>query len=345
MALRRLQSLCSLYRTAGIRESSYLLGSSRSYSTAISIAPELNRRSVSSCFYKAHNAFPLTRGSTMTPRSTMAAELLIFSNDTRSLSTQVKAPPQARQMGALKVSMTSPGFIYEPYAPREQIPFWRRWFTRSGWKRTKDDIILELKSAYAINKLRKSGYSKQKFYNEAVELYLEALKNEIKQRESVWSKVHWEMFMPTVKMRTLRARLAIDRNDHNKVFIQLTLEFLTKQRFEAYNSKGDVVAGDKSKEVLVRDIWFQALPGINFGSSRCIEAWSSLSNKPEWGTGNICSLNMMLCPILIHIVSHNAMPLSLLKGNWTGQVDFEADGIIAMCLNQHVCRENPIKQQ
>ncbi|KAF3943870.1 hypothetical protein CMV_029607 [Castanea mollissima] len=279
MALRRLQTLRSLYRTAGIRESSYLLGSSRSYSTAISNVPELNQRSVSSCLYKAHDAFPLTRGSTMTLRSTMAAELLIFSNDTRSLSTQVKAPPQARQMGALKVSMTSPGFIYEPYAPREQIPFWRRWFTRSGWKRTKDDIIVELKSAYAINKLRKSGYSKQKFYNEAVELYKEintlmangdksllrkavtekmysALKNEIKQRESVWSKVYWEMIMPIVKMRTLRARLiGVDRNDLNKVFIQLTLEFLTKQKFEAYDSKGDVVAGDKSKEVLVRDIW------------------------------------------------------------------------------------------
>nr|XP_023897943.1 39S ribosomal protein L45, mitochondrial-like isoform X2 [Quercus suber] len=241
--------------------------------------PELNQRSVSSCLYKAHNAFPLTPGSTMTLRSTMAAELLIFSNDTRSLSTQVKAPPQARQMGALKVSMTSPGFIYEPYAPREQIPFWRRWFTRSGWKRTKDDIILELKSAYAINKLRKSGYSKQKFYNEAVELYKEintlmangdksllrkavtekmysALKNEIKQRESMWSKVYWEMIMPIVKMRTLRARLiGVDRNDLNKVFIQLTLEFLSKQKFEAYDSNGDVVAGDKSKEVLVRDIW------------------------------------------------------------------------------------------
>ncbi|KAM3752769.1 hypothetical protein ACB098_03G044100 [Castanea mollissima] len=279
MALRRLQTLRSLYRTAGIRESSYLLGSSRSYSTAISNVPELNQRSVSSCLYKAHDAFPLTRGSTMTLRSTMAAELLIFSNDTRSLSTQVKAPPQARQMGALKVSMTSPGFIYEPYAPREQIPFWRRWFTRSGWKRTKDDIIVELKSAYAINKLRKSGYSKQKFYNEAVELYKEintlmangdksllrkavtekmysALKNEIKQRESVWSKVYWEMIMPIVKMRTLRARLiGVDRNDLNKVFIQLTLEFLSKQKFEAYDSKGDVVAGDKSKEVLVRDIW------------------------------------------------------------------------------------------
>lgn len=215
----------------------------------------------------------------MTLRSTMAAELLIFSNDTRSLSTQIKAPPQARQMGALKVSMSSPGFIYEPYAPREPIPFWRRWFTRSGWKRTKNDVILELKSAYAINKLRKTGYSKKKFYNEAADLYKEintlmangnktllrkavtenmysTLKNEIKQRESMWSKVYWEMVIPIVNMRTLRARLiGVDRNDLNKVFIQLTLEFLTKQKFEAYDSKGAVVAGDKSKEVLVRDIW------------------------------------------------------------------------------------------
>lgn len=280
MALRRLQTLRSLYWTAGIRESSYLLGSSRSYSTVISNVPELNARSNSSCLYKAYNASPLTCGrNTMTLRSTMAAELLIFSNDTRSLSTQIKAPPQARQMGALKVSMSSPGFIYEPYAPREPIPFWRRWFTRSGWKRTKNDVILELKSAYAINKLRKTGYSKKKFYNEAADLYKEintlmangnktllrkavtenmysTLKNEIKQRESMWSKVYWEMVIPIVNMRTLRARLiGVDRNDLNKVFIQLTLEFLTKQKFEAYDSKGAVVAGDKSKEVLVRDIW------------------------------------------------------------------------------------------
>lgn len=279
MALTRLQTLRALYGTAGIRESSNLLGSSRSYSNAISHVPELNQRSISSCLYKVHNAFPFTRGCTMTLRSTMAAELLIFSNDTRLFSTQVKPPPQARKMGALKVSMLSPGFIYEPYAPREPISFWQRWFTRSGWKRTKEDIILELKNAYAISKLRKSGYSKQKFYSEAVNMYKEintlmadgdkttlrkaatermysALKNEIKQRESMWSKVYWEMVEPVVKIRTLRARLiGVDRNDFNKVFIQLTLEFLTKQKFEAYDSKGSVVAGDKVKEVLVRDVW------------------------------------------------------------------------------------------
>lgn len=85
---------------------------------------------------------------------------------------------------------------------------------------------------------------------------MKALKNDIKQRESMWSTVYWELVEPAVKIRTLRARLiGVDRSDINKVFIQLTLDFLTKQKFEAYNSNGAVVAGDKNKEVLVRDIW------------------------------------------------------------------------------------------
>ncbi|CAL5401225.1 unnamed protein product [Camellia sinensis] len=33
------------------------------------------------------------------------------------------------------------------------------------------------------------------------------LKNEIKQRESMWSAVYWELVEPVVKIRTLRARL------------------------------------------------------------------------------------------------------------------------------------------
>ncbi|XP_024031483.1 39S ribosomal protein L45, mitochondrial [Morus notabilis] len=282
MASRKLHTIRSLYRTAQIRGPSYMFGSSTSYSSGIANEVyEFNFRkmSSSSSLFKAHNALPWTPRSALTLRSTMAAELDIFSYDIRLATTQVKAPPQARQMGAVKVSMLSPGFVYEPYAPREKIPFWRRWFTRSGWKRTKEDIILELKSAYAIAKLRKSGYSKQLFYKEAVEMYKEintlfangdknslrkavtekmysALKNEIKQRETIWSKVYWEMVEPVVKMRTMRARLiGVDRNDVNRVFIQLTIEFLTKQKFEAYDLDGKVVAGDKSKEVLVKDIW------------------------------------------------------------------------------------------
>ncbi|KAF7138833.1 hypothetical protein RHSIM_Rhsim07G0179300 [Rhododendron simsii] len=346
MAFGRLHTIRSLYRTAEVRQFSSLLGSLKSYSNVIVNVPETNFRGISSVSYECNHDLAWTSRKTKPLRCTMATELYVYMGDRRSVTTQAKAPPQARQTGSFKVSMTSPGIIYEPYAPREPIAFWRRWFTRSGWRRTKEDVLLELRSAYAITKLRKSGYSKQKFYNEALALYKEintqiaagdktslrkavtenmysGLKNEIKQRESRWSTLYWELVEPVVKIRTLRARMAIgtmlgcinfwfivvgllpcfwyliirekelaprcsaaaaaswqclmslvapfstgipgnascrgvigvDRNDVNKVFIQLTLEFLTKQKFEAYDSKGAIVAGDKNKEVLVRDIW------------------------------------------------------------------------------------------
>uniref|UniRef100_A0A0D9X282 Large ribosomal subunit protein mL45 n=1 Tax=Leersia perrieri TaxID=77586 RepID=A0A0D9X282_9ORYZ len=193
--------------------------------------------------------------------------------------TSSKVPVGARRVG-MKVVMMSPGFVYEPYSIRERISFWRRWFTLSGWRRTKEDVILEMKNAYAVSKLRKkTGYTKKQFYDQAFKIYKEVntltargdtsslrkiltermhstIKNELKKRQSMWSSVHWELVEPAVSIRTLRARMiGLDKNDLDKAFIQLTLEFVTKQKFEAYNSKGEVVSGDKSKEVLVKDIW------------------------------------------------------------------------------------------
>ncbi|XP_031403176.1 39S ribosomal protein L45, mitochondrial-like isoform X2 [Punica granatum] len=273
MAFRGLlQGARSLHRAPQLQGSPYLLGNSRSYSRVISSG------CIFSLSHEDQNAPLLPRGSAMTLHSTKTTALSIYVNSVRSLATQVKPSAQARQRGA-QISMFSPGFVYEPYAPREPIPFWKRWFTRSGWRRTKDDVILELKSAYAIAKLRRTGYTKQQFYLEAIDLYKKinflvahgdkkslrklvtekmysTLKNDIKQRTSMWSTVYWDMVEPAVKIRTLRARLiGVDKNDVNKVFVQLTLEFLTKQRFEAYDSNGKVVAGDKNKEILVRDIW------------------------------------------------------------------------------------------
>ncbi|KAK6915544.1 Tim44-like domain [Dillenia turbinata] len=350
MAFSRIQAIRKSYRVVEFREPLSLFGSLRTYSTSISNVVEISWsctssawkgtsapmwdpvhkiicRSISSCSNLSYKSLPWTPGHTRTPNHTTAADLQIFFNGVRLLTAQAKAPAQARHMGAVKVSMTSPGFVYDPYEPREPIPFWKRYFTRSGWRRTKEDIMLEMKSAYATAKLRKKGYSKQRIYAEALDLYKEqrnlhafegiqvdihgekwefgevintymangdktslrkpvtekmysTLKNEIKQRESVWSKVYWEFVEPPVKIRTLRARLAsiiflsifldylkfamfshigVDKNDLEKVFVQLTLEFLTKQviveKFEAYDSSGAVVAGDKNKEVLVRDIW------------------------------------------------------------------------------------------
>uniref|UniRef100_A0A0D3GU95 Large ribosomal subunit protein mL45 n=1 Tax=Oryza barthii TaxID=65489 RepID=A0A0D3GU95_9ORYZ len=207
-------------------------------------------------------------------------ELLFQINHTRSMSTAAQAEPPslskaptpsqtsskvplgARKVG-MKVVMMSPGFVYEPYSIREPIPFWKsslpfpntdpsasfqdrivrvssfklntkRWFTPSGWRRTKEDVILEMKNAYAVSRLRKkTGYTKKEFYDQAFKIYKETIKNELKKRQSMWSSVHWELVVPAVCIRTLRARM----------------------KFEAYNTKGEVVSGDKSKEVLVKDIW------------------------------------------------------------------------------------------
>ncbi|KNA20101.1 hypothetical protein SOVF_055450 [Spinacia oleracea] len=259
MALLRSNAIRNLSKLSRIQQHSFALGSSRSYSNAVISGPQGNSCSSNSFSYKSHN-YPLICGRAGVLRSSMAAELSVFLCEARSLSTKAKAPPQGRAMGTMQVTMLSPGFIYEPYAPREPISFLKRWFTRSGWGRTKEDMIIELKSAYAISKLRKFGYSKQGFYKEAFEIFKEintslahgdktslrklvtdktfsVLKNDIKNRETMWSTVYWELIEPAVKIRTLRARLiGVDRNDLKKVFIQLTLEFLTKQ-------------------ILVRDIW------------------------------------------------------------------------------------------
>lgn len=281
MALARLRTIRNLYRSFEFRECSNFallsgIGSSRNYSNALVDVSGINRKGVSSCILKGQNDLIWACGNIQTFPGT---KVHVFLDGRRAVATKVNAPPQARLMGGMSVSISSPGIIYEPYAPREQIPFWRRWFTRSGWRRTKEDIMLEMKSAYAISKLRKCGYSRKVFYKEASKLYKEintliargdkrslrkavtenmysVLKNEIKQRESRWSSVYWEVVEPTIKIRTLRARLiGVDQNDHSKAFIQLTLEFLSKQKFEAYDSKGKVVAGNKNKEVLVLDIW------------------------------------------------------------------------------------------
>ncbi|MED6135210.1 hypothetical protein PIB30_044129 [Stylosanthes scabra] len=283
--MKRFQFLRTLYRASSYSSpssssSSYLLRSScRSYSSALSNGSECSFRSFYPHLYNGHNEFSFASVKALTLRSTMVAELSLFANDKRLFSTQVKTPPaHARSVGQ-QIAITSLGFVYEPYKPREKIPLWKRLFTKAGWRRTKEDMILALRSAYAIAKLRKKGYSKKIFYTEVANNYKEintliaigdkkslrklvtenmysGLKNEIKQRESVWSKVYWEMVEPVVSIRTLRARLiGVDRKDHNKAFIQLTLEITTKQKFEAYNLKGAVVAGDKNKEVLVRDIW------------------------------------------------------------------------------------------
>ncbi|GAA0160428.1 ribosomal protein [Lithospermum erythrorhizon] len=279
MSIARHNTFRNLLQSHQTHNVSHWFGSSRSFASRIANDSKCWRNvsdtNFSRIMYRSMSSYPCKNSDDLP--WTSSGRIMRSETDkefsslhyVRLMATQTNPPTQSRQMGALKMAMVSPGILYEPYAPREKVSFWRRWFTKDGWKRTKEDIVIELKSAY----------SKQKFYNEAVLLYKEInsliangdkgalrkmvtenmysiLKNEIKNRESKWNRVYWELIEPVVKIRTLRARLiGVDKSDLNKAFIQLTLEFLVKQKFEAYDPKGVVVAGDKDKEILVRDIW------------------------------------------------------------------------------------------
>ncbi|ONK62874.1 uncharacterized protein A4U43_C07F9030 [Asparagus officinalis] len=276
MALARFQLIRRLHRSWQPLQTPSI---SRSYRIcSVAANGGISHPSTVTCSYTIKNI--LDQNAMVSASDHEVSELPVNARSARLMSTSTEKLPRGARQVALKVAMLSPGFVYEPYKPREPISFWQRWFTRSGWKRTKEDAILELKSAYAITRLRKTtGYSKKLFYQHAVRLYKEintlmaigdikslrkastekmysTLKNELKRRESMWSSVHWELVEPIVSIRTLRARMiAIDKDNLDKAFVQLTIEFIAKQKFEAYDSKGIVVSGDKMKEVLVRDIW------------------------------------------------------------------------------------------
>jgi large subunit ribosomal protein L45 len=107
--VRRFQTVRSLLKTAGSRESSSLpfrngnefsliqigddfrFGCWRSYHSSLCHVPEAHGKSAYSRLYEGHSV------NTHLLRSTMIAEFLPFMNEKRSATTQVKAPPQLQK--------------------------------------------------------------------------------------------------------------------------------------------------------------------------------------------------------------------------------------------------------
>eukprot|EP00250_Pteridium_aquilinum_P007146 c16930_g1_i1 orf=298-978(-) len=139
-------------------------------------------------------------------------------------------PPHLQRQIGMKLYREFTGVIIEPYRVRTRFPFFKRWFTREGWQQIREYLIHQLKTAYTLAKLRqKTGYNKKKFYTEACALYkeismaiaegnrnalrllvtenmLSILKKEMKQREGVWARVHWETVGP-LRIDTLQGRM------------------------------------------------------------------------------------------------------------------------------------------
>jgi large subunit ribosomal protein L45 len=79
-------------------------------------------------------------------------------------------------------------------------------------------------------------------------------------KQAGWERIVWRMLDPPgtgkSKVKILQASIAaMDPRLTGPVFIQLTLDIQSKQSFAAYNSKGQLVAGDPDEALNVVDQW------------------------------------------------------------------------------------------
>ncbi|KAL3156146.1 hypothetical protein ABBQ32_012436 [Trebouxia sp. C0010 RCD-2024] len=187
--------------------------------------------------------------------------------------------------GMIKAVFISPNVLMEPYTgPGVPLPFLQSWFTLSGWRARKERTMSNLKSMYAIAKLKKNikGFGLRVFKEEALQVYKETcqllaegdqsrlrqattpalfdnMKREIKARQDGgWKSVRWSMVKPPKlgQMDILHGRImAQNPKDDKSAWVQLTVQIPSEQTFAAYNGKRVLVAGDPDKPIKVVDTW------------------------------------------------------------------------------------------
>ncbi|KAK9835432.1 hypothetical protein WJX74_000048 [Apatococcus lobatus] len=190
-----------------------------------------------------------------------------------------------RGMIAIKPNhVLSPNILIDPYRGEPpRLPL-SSWFTLSGWKERIRRWQGSALNVFVISRCRKyiPGWSLKGFKQEALDLYEQScldlargdynalrnistpklsseLKSQLRQRVSGgWKRVHWEMAdRPTLRqLQLLRARIGVmNQHDPQTWHVQLTVRFESKQRFAAFDGKGDTMAGSMTTDIPVTDYW------------------------------------------------------------------------------------------
>ena len=183
--------------------------------------------------------------------------------------------------GAVRAIYFSPNLIVEPYrGPPPPLPV-SSWFTAEGWKTRWKRILGRMKNIYTLARVRKdvADWSLGGFKKLAAEMHgdisqaiasgdsnklrhlltdsvLTDVKRELRAREQGgWTRVSWSLdSMDEVSL--VHARLmAPNEKDTSTAFAQLTIEFQSTQRFEAFDARNKRVVGDASKPVKVAEFW------------------------------------------------------------------------------------------
>ncbi|KAL0029034.1 hypothetical protein WJX77_000889 [Trebouxia sp. C0004] len=196
-----------------------------------------------------------------------------------------QGPMSHMRSGMIKAVFISPNVLMEPYrGPGLRVPFLQSWFTLPGWRARKERTMSNIKSMYAIAKLKKNikGFGLRKFKEEALHVYEETcqllaegdqsrlrqattpalfgdMKREIKARQDGgWKSVRWSMVKrPNLgQLDILHGRImAQNPKDDKTAWVQLTVKIPSEQSFAAYSAKKSLVAGNPDKAIKVEDTW------------------------------------------------------------------------------------------
>ena len=191
----------------------------------------------------------------------------------------------ASQGGSLRAVYFSPNVIAEPYRGTPQALPLSSLFTLSGWKTRWTRVLGKMKNVYTLAKVRKDlpEFSLSSFKAMATEMHREIcgiiaagegsaskhdlqkclteavytdIRRELRARsQGGWARVAWSLdSMDDVSV--VHARLmAPNPKDTSLAFAQLTVEFCSTQRFEAFDARNKRVAGDAATPVKVIEHW------------------------------------------------------------------------------------------
>lgn len=196
-----------------------------------------------------------------------------------------QGPASQMRSGMIKAVFISPNVLMEPYrGPGLKMPLLQSWFTLPGWRARKERTMSNIKSMYAVAKLKKNikGFGLRKFKEEALQVYEETcqllaegdqsrlrqattpalfgdMKREIKARQDGgWKSVRWSMVKrPSLgQLDILHGRImAQNPKDDKTAWVQLTVKIPSEQSFAAYSAKKSLVAGNPDKAIKVEDTW------------------------------------------------------------------------------------------
>jgi large subunit ribosomal protein L45 len=200
-------------------------------------------------------------------------------NDAKVDRLRPKFGHRIMKTSTLRIHMSSPGIIFDPFIPRRTRLLMSSLLTSEGWQERWKQLRTRIRATLAVIMIKRRirGWTSHEFVNEAERIYIqmnEALANEDKNRlhelttetfyrelRREWSRLHhekgvynlWRYFGRIDKPQI--ANLVIARTPDKKAeFAQITVNLHSFQSLCVYSKEHRILSGNLEKSIPVNDV-------------------------------------------------------------------------------------------